>query len=200
MSGTRKRIVGLFGGSFNPPHVSHVLVCDFALCTWPLDAILVIPNHTHPLGKQLMPYGHRLAMAELAFRHLAPHVLVSRIEEEIGGVSYTIDTVRELSRRHPDVSYRLIVGSDILSETTRWKDYATLEKLAPLLVVPRLENGLAGRSGFYVPAVSSTDIRQRLALGEDPGPAVPWAVREYIMSHGLYRNGPDDSAPDVYAG
>ena len=196
MSGTARRTVGLFGGSFNPPHVSHVLICDFALCAWPLDEILVIPNNAHPLGKRLEPYEHRLRMTELAFHHLSSRITVSRIEEELGGVSYTIDTVRELSRRDPHSSFRLIVGSDILSEASRWKDYDTLVTLAPLLIVPRLGNGPSGDlRDFYVPAVSSTEIRRQLSNGEDPGLAVPWAVRDYIRAQRLYSDVTDETTP-----
>ncbi len=186
----RQETVGIFGGSFNPPHVAHGLACLYALSVAPLDRILVIPSYQHPLDKALLDYGHRLAMTKLAFRHLEPWVEVSRIEEELGGVSYTVDTLSELRRRNPDARLRLIVGSDILGEVERWRRFQEIAELAPLLIVPRMTDGMNGQAQaaarFYLPAVSSTDVRRALAAGEDPGEALPLAVRDYIREHGLY--------------
>lgn len=194
----------MFGGSFNPPHISHVLACLFALNAFPLDRILVIPNYRHPLDKALLPFSHRLAMTRLAFRHLEPWVEVSTVEEELGGISYTVDTLTELKRRMPGAVFRLIVGSDILVEVERWRRFDEVARLAPLLVVPRMlqpNGGAAGEKAretgepaggqapgqLFLPAVSSTDIRRALAAGLDPGPAVPLAVRDYIRRHRLYQ-------------
>lgn len=192
--------IGIFGGSFNPPHTAHVLVCQFALCVWPLQRILVIPTYKHPLHKPLEPYEHRLAMARLAFASLSHLVEVSTLEQEMGGVSYTIDTVRELRRRYPQTQLHLILGSDILQETCRWKDYDLLQREAPPLVVPRLETtpisaGPHAPSQFFLPAISSTEIRDKLRRGQDTGFALPYQVRDYISQHGLYRSHVPDPPP-----
>lgn len=184
--------VGVFGGSFNPPHVSHVLACLYVLATYPVDRILVIPSYQHPFDKALADYADRLEMTRLAFRHLDGWVEVSRIEEELGGVSYTVDTLRELRRRLPEVHFRLIVGSDILGEVSRWRNSEEVQALAPLLVVPRRTEGDGAgcsgtESGFVLPAISSTEVRQRLAAGGEAGNAIPLQVREYIARRALYR-------------
>lgn len=184
--------VGVFGGSFNPPHVSHVLACAYALSVHPLDRILVIPSYQHPLDKALLAYEHRYEMTRLAFRHLEPWVEVSRLEEQLGGVSYTVDTLTELRRQRPGSRFRLIVGSDILGEVERWRRFDDIVAMAPLLVVPRIVEtkvpaaGTQG-SGFHLPKVSSTEIRHALAAGEEPGEVLPLSVRQYIREHGLYR-------------
>lgn len=182
--------VGIFGGSFNPPHTSHVLVALFALSTWDLDEVLVIPSYRHALDKELVSFEHRFRMAELAFRPLGPRVQVSRIEEELGDVSYTVNTVRELQRRHPGAQFYLVIGSDILGETAKWREYDELVRLAPPLVVPRLgvqtHSGSRDALGFFLPAISSTDLRATLAGGHDPGMAIPPTVQRYIAEHGLY--------------
>lgn len=185
--------VGVFGGSFNPPHVSHVLACLFALSTSPIDRILVIPSYVHPLDKALLSFDHRLTMTRLAFRHLEPWVQVSTIEEELGGVSFTIETLSRLKSLAPQHQFRLIVGSDILDEVQRWRRFDEIVKLAPLLVVPRIMSKTgqpgAGRpeNHLVLPAVSSSEIREVLLRGDDPGERVPLAVRTYIREHGLYR-------------
>jgi nicotinate-nucleotide adenylyltransferase len=180
--------IGIFGGSFNPPHMAHVLACQFALCAWPLERILVVPSFVHPFDKDLAPYEHRLEMARLAFTHIEPWVEVSRIEEEMGGVSYTVETVEELRRRFPKAQLHLIIGSDLVDELPQWKDSARLRKLAPPLVVPRpgtVEEAATG--GFALPAISSTEIRDLIMGGGDPGLALPRTVNEYVRRHDLYR-------------
>lgn len=177
--------VGIFGGSFNPPHISHVLACSYALCRWPLNEILIIPSYQHPFGKSLVSFEHRMQMCELAFEHLAGRVVVSRIEEEMGGVSFTIDTVRELKRRLPATQLHLVVGSDILDEADKWKSADELRREAPFLIIPRLQSA-AGGAGFYLPEVSSTEVRTQLAGGGGVEAAIPFQVMEYIRRHGLY--------------
>lgn len=183
------KVIGILGGSFNPPHVAHVLVCQFALCCWPLDSIIVIPSFIHPFEKELEPFSHRFRMTELAFANLVPRVEISRIEEEMGGVSFTIDTIQELKRRLPDAALRLIVGSDIVPEMGKWKDIDTVRREAPPLVVPRLDASKGAsvrKDGFYLPDLSSTKIREQLHNGNDPGVSVPWRVMDYIRFNGLY--------------
>ena len=189
--------IGVFGGSFNPPHICHVLACQYALCAQPLDMVIVVPNFQHPFDKDLAPFAHRFWMTRIAFEHLAPFVEISRIEEELGGVSYTIDTVRALRQQNCWAEYHLVVGSDILDEIARWKEYEALVREAPLVVVPRLAPGDKPAPGqFGLPAVSSSAIRDRLRLGEDPGGVLPQGVLTYIREHGLYRGTREQGGPN----
>jgi nicotinate-nucleotide adenylyltransferase len=182
------RRIGLFGGSFNPPHVSHVLACHFALCQWPLDLVYAIPNFNHPFEKPLEPFHHRLAMTRLALRHITPFVEVLPIEQELGGVSYTVDTVRALRKRQPEVEFFLVIGSDIVEEASRWKEYEELRQLAPFLVIPRLHQG-AGTVGeqFFLPEISSTQIREAIRSRREIEFGIPEDVAKYIREHGLYQ-------------
>ncbi|MGI8906865.1 MAG: nicotinate (nicotinamide) nucleotide adenylyltransferase [Candidatus Sumerlaeaceae bacterium] len=186
---------GVFGGSFNPPHIGHVLACHFALSVWALDKVLVIPSYQHPFGKSLESFEHRVAMCQLAFAHVRSFVEVSRAEETRGGLSYTVDTLRALRNANPAVQLRLIIGSDILQEAQKWRAFDEVKELAPLLVIPRLQDGqpLGSKvmSRCYLPDVSSSDLRENLAAGTDVGSALPAAVREYIEEHGLYRRPAD---------
>lgn len=179
------RTIGLFGGSFNPPHVAHQMVALYVLETCPIDELWVIPTHRHPFAKELVDFAHRCAMCELAFAALDGRVAVSRIEAELDQpVSRTLDTVEAVRVRHPDLTLRLVVGADILTESHKWYRWDDIVALAPPIVVGRA--GLDDRD-VDMPAVSSTEIRERLARGHRVDTLVPRSVVRYIDEHGLYR-------------
>lgn len=177
--------VGFFGGSFNPPHVSHVLVVSYVLATQPLDRVLVVPCYDHPLGKALAPFSHRRAMCERAFAHLRD-VEVSAVEQEMGETSRTLYTLRALQAAHPDWSLRLIIGADILGETERWFGWPEIVQIAPPLVLGRLGHARPDAPPAVIPQVSSTEVRDRLARGLPVGDVVPRAVIAYALAHRLY--------------
>lgn len=181
--------IGIFGGSFSPPHVGHVLACHYALLRWGLKKVLVIPSFQHPFNKPLPAFEHRLTMCRLAFEHLGDSIEVSNLEQQMGGVSYTIETLRELRRRHPDEHYNLLVGGDILPDTKKWREFEELTRLAPMLVIPRISDGeiLGGTElEAALPDISSTTIRSNLAAGKHLHGAVPLKVLQYIAEHNLY--------------
>lgn len=179
--------LALFGGSFDPPHVGHVLAVHYVLLTAPVERVLVVPCAEHPFGKGHLPFAHRLDMCRMAFESLGASVEVLDIEGRREGASYTIDTVREIAAMHPAARLELIVGSDILDEIADWKDSEALQRLARLRVLPRLGAGASGaETPFYLPQVSSSDIRQLLREGRDATPHLPRAVLDYIRRNNLY--------------
>jgi nicotinate-nucleotide adenylyltransferase len=177
--------VGVFGGSFNPPHVSHVLAVAYVLATQPVDRVLVVPCYDHPLGKNLTPFVHRRALCELAFRDLS-RCQVSALEEELGEVSRTLVTLRALQAREPTWRLRLIVGADILDERDKWYGWDEIVALAPPIVLGRLGYPSSEAPVPVLPSLASRDLRASLARGEDVSHAVPSAVLAYIRAHGLY--------------
>jgi nicotinate-nucleotide adenylyltransferase len=181
--------IGIFGGSFDPPHVCHVLACLYMLETTDTEKILAIPCYEHAFGKGIAAFERRLEMCRLAFAPLGKRVEVSAIEGERKAVSYTIDTVRELKSRCPSDQFRLIIGSDILEETNKWKDFEGLRRLVEIVTLPRLSAAdMRGekREAFFFPDLSSTMIRERLARGESVEELVPRTVLQYIREHRLY--------------
>ena len=186
------RHVGLFGGSFDPPHVGHVLAVEYVLLTSPVERVFVVPCARHPFGKDHSPFAHRLEMCRIAFAPLGGRAEVLDLESERDGPSYTIDTVRELGRRFPDCRVEVIVGSDILDEIDEWKDADELRRLAELRVLPRLaEDGAAGptRDGpFFLPAARSSDVRTMIGRGEDVSAHLPREVLRYIRENQLYQS------------
>lgn len=179
--------LGIFGGSFDPPHICHVLVCQYVLSMHFVDRILVIPSFSHPFSKDQAPFEHRLAMTRMAMAGLGSAVEVSDIEATRDGYSYTVDTLRQLRPMFPSESMRLIIGSDILDEVDRWKDFDEVKRLAPPLIIPR---GLDDAPGtFTFPPLSSTQIRAAMKSGQDVSSALQPLVLDYIARNGLYLHG-----------
>jgi nicotinate-nucleotide adenylyltransferase len=178
------RRVAIFGGSFNPPHVSHVLAVTYVLATAPIDEVLVVPTFEHPFGKSLVSYEHRLAMCELAFADVK-RVAISSIEREMGE-SRTLYLLRALRERHPDWSLRLVVGTDILAEKHKWYAWDDVVALAPLIVLGRKNHEIDGAPAAAIPAVASREIRSAMARGDDVSSVVPATVLAYARTHALY--------------
>ncbi len=193
VQGARK--VGLFGGSFNPPHVAHQLVALYILETC-VDEVWFVPTYSHPFGKQLTAYDHRVAMCELAAAPLGARARVSRAEQELAKkpdfvASRTLDLIEHLEAQHRDAQLHLVVGADILGETDKWHRWDEVTRRAPLIVIGRTGFSLPPGSvatGVTMPEVSATRIRELLATGDVPGAAalLPQTVLRYIARHGLY--------------
>jgi nicotinate-nucleotide adenylyltransferase len=179
--------VVVFGGSFNPPHVAHVLGVAYVLATEPVDEILVVPCFMHPFAKELAPYEERFELCKAAMSFL-PRVTVSRIEAELGGESRTLRTLSALAAEHPDWSMRLLIGADILIDAPKWHGFDEVQRLAPLLVLGRAGISREGAPSAVLPEVSSTKIRAALADGrlDDVRAFLPRDVLSRILERGLY--------------
>ncbi len=182
------RRVALFGGSFNPPHVAHVLAVVYALSTAPIDEVLVVPVYRHPFAKELASFEDRLAMCRLALGWI-PRTTISRVEEVLGGESRTLRTIEHLREQHPDWQLRLLVGADVLPDLPKWHRFDRIAELAPPIVLGRAGVDADGAPIPFLPRVSSTDVRDALAAGDREAIAsrVPAAVLEFIACHGLYK-------------
>lgn len=195
MSADRAR-KGILGGTFNPPHLAHLIVAQEVHETLELDGIVLIPTHVHALkGPASASPRHRAAMTELAVAGDGG-LSVDRIEIQRGGTSYTVETLRALREREPDTDWTLILGRDNLEELPQWRESEALPDLARVVVTTRA--GIDAPAGLpfggrctlvAVPAmdVSSTVIRSRIASGRSIRYWVPPAVEAYIREHDLYR-------------
>jgi nicotinate-nucleotide adenylyltransferase len=183
-----RETVALFGGSFNPPHVAHVLAVAYVLAVHDVDRVLVVPAYQHPFAKALAPYDDRVKMCELAMGWL-PRVDVSRVEENLGGESRTLRTVEHLARAHPAWSFRLLMGADLVVESPKWHGFETIKKIAPPIVLGRAGVPLAGGPPPFLPEISSTAVRAHIAAGEwdAVAPFLPRAVLEHVRARSLYR-------------
>ena len=180
--------IALFGGSFNPPHVAHQLACAYVLATArpPVDEVWMVPTWKHPFDKQLVPFADRLAMCERTLPPFGGRVSVSRIEEELGGDSYTIETVKALRARFPEHSFAMVIGADLVEERVRWHGWPELQTLIEFIIVGRGGYPHEAASELILPTVSSTEVRDRLARGDSVASLVPADVVDYIRAHHLY--------------
>ncbi len=186
--GGAAREVALLGGSFNPPHVAHVMAAWWTLATQRVSEVWLLPSWRHPFGKALAPFEDRVRMSELAARAVRGlHVCTAEAElAQDPLVGKTARTLEHLVAKHPAYRFALVIGADILPDTGKWYRWDRVTELARIIVV--------GREGYppvpgapALPAVSSTEIRARLAAGEDVGGLVPRAVVDYVRERGLYR-------------
>jgi len=184
--------IGVYGGSFDPPHVAHVLLAAYALSVGQFDRLLVVPVFAHAFNKSLAPFEERVTLCELAFRDLA-RVSVSRIESSLAVPSRTLSTLEAILRDQPGAELRLVVGTDILADAAKWHAFEQITALAPLFVVGREGHKAAGDQGFALPPISSTRVRELLAQPHAAGARraleeiVPSDVLAHIESHRLYR-------------
>lgn len=182
--------VALYGGSFNPPHVAHLLAATWVLAAAPVDELWVAPVWRHALGKPLQAdFDQRLELCRLNFALLGPRVRV--IDAERGGSGRTLDLIERLQLDHPGANFRLVIGADILAEAPRWHRFDEVLRRAPALVLGRgghaLPAGFAGEvAPLTLPMLSSSAVRAALARGDLPS---GWLVREVeaeIRRLGLY--------------
>ena len=191
--------VGVFGGSFDPIHLGHLLTADDIRRQLRLDRVLFIPA-CHPPHKRgpLTPYRHRLAMTRLAIEN-EPGFELCPIEESRPGPSYTVDTLIALRPLYPGAVVYLIVGSDQYRDVASWHRPDLLTRLAQVVVMsrPAVEQPLLfpghdpRRVQFrsVIPAgISAAAIRARLAKGLSVRYMLPVSAAEYVRRHRLYRS------------
>ena len=180
--------VAIFGGSFNPPHIAHVLAAVYVLSTEPIDEVLVVPVYKHPFSKELASFDDRLDMCRRAFEWI-PKVFVSAVERDLDGESLTLRTLEHLARLHPDWSMRLLIGADVVNDLPKWHRFDRIAQIAPPIVVGRAGVNAQGAPEAILPRASSTEVREALAQGatERLEKLVPRAVLSFIVERRLYR-------------
>jgi nicotinate-nucleotide adenylyltransferase len=199
--------VGLMGGTFNPVHLAHLVAAQDARELFGLDEVWFIPCSAPPHKEhgQLAPGPDRVAMLKLALEGV-PWASVCEIELRRGGISYTVETLRELMRLHPGHRFYFILGTDSLVELHQWREIESLLTMctfvsigrpgwdptrldeASLRLPPPWPGRLLAqvRTGHLI-GVSSTEIRERAARGLSLRYLAPDAVVQYIENKALYR-------------
>jgi nicotinate-nucleotide adenylyltransferase len=189
----------MFGGTFDPPHVAHLVLAERAREQLNLDRVVFVPaaRPPHKAAGSVSDAGVRLAMTRLAVRG-NPAFGVSRHEVLRGGTSFTVDTLRALKRAYPRARLYLLIGADSLADFHTWREPDAIRRLATLVVAgrPRARSAGAGRGPRFVrldgPAldVSSSEIRARLERGLSVRYLVPDAVVRYAVRRGVYGRPP----------
>jgi len=192
------RRIGLFGGTFDPPHNAHVALATLALRELALDELRWIPaGRPWQKSRVISAAAHREAMVRLAMGD-EPRFALERCELEREGPSYTLDTVRALREREPQAQWFLLIGHDQYAGLHTWRGWRDLLGMVALAVAnrpgqrPEPDAEVRAFAHHAVPlpmmAIASTDIRARVAAGEDIAELVPESVARYIDRHHLYRS------------
>jgi nicotinate-nucleotide adenylyltransferase len=202
--------IGIFGGSFDPVHLGHLVVAECCREQARLDRVVFVPTAIQPFKQSRQPVAgqHRAEMLALAVGG-NPAFEVSTVELDRGGVSYTVDTLAALREAHPDDELHLILGPDALASLPDWREPACILDLAGVIAVerdglddvaaivqaPRLATLLGPERSRRIVAdtvrmpaigIRATDLRARIAAGHSIRYRTPRAVEQYIITHGLY--------------
>lgn len=210
----KPRRLGIYGGTFDPIHVGHVIAAYAAHRSFDLDAVLFVPAGM-PSFKQdtvVASPRQRFEMCDLAaHEYRYPYFDVSDIETRREGVTYTIDTLRALRAHYPEnVELVFILGADALLSLLKWRSIDDLKSMAQFVTLSRpgyeIEPSLRdefqrlglsiAEMGDMVVEVSSSEVRERLAKGQSVEGYVPRVVLDYIEEHGLYRSVEDGGSDE----
>lgn len=191
--------LAIFGGSFDPPHVGHLLAAQDAVDQLRLDRLVFVPAATQPLksDRPATPPRQRLEMTRMLAGEDACFE-VSSVEVDRGGVSFTVDTLEHFARAFPDAERFLLLGADVLASFGQWREPHRVVTLARPVILERagdrpaeLPAGVDASRLLHLPTrrvdVSSTEVRDRVGQGRSIRGFVPDGVAAYIARAGLYR-------------
>jgi nicotinate-nucleotide adenylyltransferase len=201
---TPKRL-GIFGGSFDPPHLAHIALAQHAVAQFGLDELRIIPTgDAWHKTRTLTASPHRLAMTRLAFADV-PHTLVDTREVDRLGATFTYDTLQEIHTEQPDAKLYLFIGADQAQAFKTWHRWQDILHMAVVVVADRPHMPREGIASQWHNAVSpdvqrldmpslnvsATEIRVHFAQAPYPDASMsawlPAAVQHYIEKHSLYR-------------
>ena len=194
-----RRRVALFGGTFDPPHVGHLVVAEEARVALELDEVRFVVAGQPWMRKRCSPGADRVEMVTLAVAG-APGFTVTSVEVDRAGPTYTVDTLEALASAEPDSERLFLVGADAAARLSEWRDINRCLALATFVVVTRggydvvIDPALEERVvRLEVPAmdVSATDLRARFATGRAVRYQLPDAVERYVRDRRLYARGDD---------
>ena len=196
MTVTRAPRIGVMGGTFDPIHHGHLVAASEVAQSFDLDEVVFVPTGQPWMKSEVSPSEHRYLMTVIATAS-NPSFTVSRVDIDRTGLTYTIDTLRDLKSDRPEAELFFITGADALAQILSWRDHDELWDLAHFVAVSRPGHVLSTDglptddvSQLEIPAlaISSTDCRDRVQRGHPVWYLVPDGVVQYIAKHHLYRS------------
>ena len=188
--------IGVMGGTFDPIHHGHLVAASEVAQSFDLDEVVFVPTGRPWQKHEVTPSEHRYLMTVIATAS-NPSFTVSRVDIDREGLTYTIDTLRDLRRDRPEAEFFFITGADAVAQILSWRDHDELWDLAHFVAVSRpghvlstdgLPEGKVSRLEIPALAISSTDCRERVRRGHPVWYLVPDGVVQYIGKHHLYRS------------
>ncbi len=200
--------IGILGGTFDPPHLAHLVLAAAARRALDLDRVLLVPagDPWRKAGSGVSPAADRLALTRAAVAEVLPWAEVSEVEVRRSGPSYTAETLEELQAETPEAKWWFILGWDALADLPNWRRPERILELARLALAERGDEAdaapLPGATGEAFPdlaervdrvpiprlAISASGLRRRLRDGEPTAPLLPAGVRKLVAERGLYRS------------
>ena len=196
--------IGILGGTFDPVHIGHLRMADAVYKCMDLEQVMFIPAYVapHKVGMDIAPADDRYAMTKLAIEPYS-YFTVSDLELRRSGVSYTVDTLRELHRQYPEKQLYFIIGADSVEQLHTLNNIEEMLQLATFVgagrpgyegIMDNVVKNLGEEARQHIMLlntpeydVSSTDIRERIREGASLMNLVPKVVEDYIYAHGLYK-------------
>lgn len=193
MSLINSKKIGIFGGSFNPIHLGHLITVEEVREKLKLDKVLFVPTFLPPHKQKLIDYHHRWTMVNLAIKN-NPYFEISDIEKKIKGKSFTIETLRLLAQKYPKTQLYLIIGADEFLLLDTWHEPDKLTQYATLVVMLRPQQKLDINRKMVKTKIikvtqidiSSSEIRRAIKLGKSVRYKISEAVYDYIKKNKLY--------------
>ncbi|MFL2095934.1 nicotinate-nucleotide adenylyltransferase [Marinilactibacillus psychrotolerans] len=190
-----RRKIGILGGTFNPPHLGHLIIADQVRDQLGLEKIIFLPsaNPPHAKGKTTIDAKHRVRMVEKAIE-LESQFELDFTEINRGGKSFTFDTIKSLTEQNPDIEYYFIIGADMVEDLPSWYKIDELVNLVQIVAVNRPQYSVETAFPLIfidVPniEISSSTIRQKISDQCSVKFLLPDKVLEYIEAEGLYHDG-----------
>lgn len=214
MVNVNKLSYGILGGTFNPIHMGHLIIAEEVREIFPLGKIIFIPcaHPPHKIGEDIAPADHRCQMIQLAIKD-NPGFIISRLEIDRGGKSYSVETVKALQEIYGEkAEFYFIVGADAILEISTWKNFEELFRICQFIALTRpgysllpddeqSPVGLARKlkidptlvrnihpRRIRAIEISAREIRERIRQGKSIRYLVPQEVEKYIYTHRLYQN------------
>lgn len=186
MSAAGRQRIGVFGGTFDPPHAAHLELARTVLGAGAVELVLLVPCFRHAFGKEPAAFAHRVAMCGLLVEG-EDGMAVSDAEARLDHPGRTLDLIAALEAERPEAELRLVAGGDIFFEREKWYRFDEVERRAPPIWVARQDGPALPVPALRAPAaVSSTAIREAIAGGRAPRELLPPGVAGYVVAHGLY--------------
>jgi nicotinate-nucleotide adenylyltransferase len=193
--------IGIFGGTFNPPHIGHLILAENAVKLLKLDKLIFVPafNPPHKMRNKIISAYHRLKMLQLCIKN-KKYFETSDIEIMRRGTSYTIETLKIMKDKYPEAKFFLLVGYDNYIEFHLWKDYEKIFQLCTVVIFKRTIQDIKHEIDYILPAIhnvkylntplldiSSTEIRKRIKKNKSIDYYVTREVKKYIKNNKLYQ-------------
>lgn len=183
MAKRKNNWIGIFGGSFDPPHLGHLLAAIYALNVFEFDEIWFVPSHQHPFQKKLTRFQDRVAMCKKLIQGLGSKFKVNLIEADPKLDGKTLHTLLALRKKYPSHHFSLVMGSDLLKQKRKWYRFSEIENRFGVYAVPR---GKGEKDEFVIPNISSTEIRRRIRRKKSLDTLLTPQVASYVLTKKLY--------------